>query len=516
MSKYLTAPRPSDRMPLGIPFIVGNEAAARFSYYGMRAILYVFMTQHLKTAAGADAFMTEAEATEWQGWFMAAAYFCPLLGAIVADVFLGKYRTILYLSLLYCAGHGTLALTLNPSLTGGLIEPRWGLAAGLAMISLGTGAIKPCVSAHVGDQFGPRNAHLLQKVYSWFYFSINFGAFFSTMLTPILLVSFGPDVAFGLPGVLMGIATFVFWLGRHRFVHVPARGTAALKEAFSGEGLRAFANIAMVYVFIAMFWSLFDQTSSRWVEQAEHMDRTFAVPAWVPEAPLAWTGGEIKEVGGERTIEYLASQFQAINPVLVMLFIPLFAWVIYPAINAVFPLTPLRKMAIGMFVMVPGFALSAWIQGRIEAGETPDIGWQLAAYCLVTAAEIMVSITGLEFSYTQAPRTLKSFVMAVFFLTVTLGNVFTAVVNRLITNGTLVLEGDDYYWFFTWAMLVAAGLFMVATWLYRGRTYVQEAAEVGVTTDGRCPVCGAPLAAAMVNCPACGESVAATGPLAKR
>ena len=477
MSKYLTAPRSSDRMPLGIPFIVGNEAAERFSYYGMRAILYVFMTEYLKTAAGQNQFMSEAEATAWQGWFTAAAYFCPLLGAIVADVFLGKYRTILYLSLLYCLGHATLAFTLNPNLTGGLIEPRYGLAAGLAMIALGTGAIKPCVSAHVGDQFGSRNAHLLVKVYNWFYFSINFGSTFSTLLTPWLLKKYGPDVAFGVPGVLMAIATFVFWLGRNRFVHIPARGTAALKEAFSGEGLRAFANLAMVYVFVAMFWSLFDQTSSRWVEQAEHMDRTFAVPGWLPDRAVSWTGGELSEAeGGSRTIEFLASQFQAINPVLVMIFIPLFAYVVYPAINAVFPLTPLRKMAIGMFVMVPGFALSAWIEGRIEAGQTPDIGWQLAAYCLVTASEIMVSITGLEFSYTQAPRALKSFVMAVFLLTVSLGNVFTAVVNEFIDAGTLVLEGADYYWFFTWAMLGAAVLFAIATMFYRGRTYVQEEA----------------------------------------
>ncbi|HEX6984928.1 MAG TPA: MFS transporter, partial [Planctomycetaceae bacterium] len=239
MSKYLTVPPPTDRMPRGVPYIVGNEAAERFSYYGMRAILYVFMTEYLTTAAGEDAFMTEAEATEWQGWFMAAAYFCPLLGAIVADVFLGKYRTILYLSLLYCAGHATLALTLNPDLLGGIIEPKYGLAAGLAMIALGTGAIKPCVSSHVGDQFGPRNARLLAKVYNWFYFSINFGSFFSTLLTPWLLAKYGPDVAFGVPGVLMAVATFVFWLGRRKFVHVPPRGTAAVKEVFSPEGLRA-------------------------------------------------------------------------------------------------------------------------------------------------------------------------------------------------------------------------------------------------------------------------------------
>src|SRR5690606_37501667 len=125
MAKYLTAPVNSDRMPLGIPYIVGNEAAERFSYYGMRAILFVFMTEYLQTAGGETAVMTEAQATEWQGWFSAAAYAFPLLGAIVADVCLGKYRTILYLSIVYCLGHATLALTLNPKLLEGIVPPEY-------------------------------------------------------------------------------------------------------------------------------------------------------------------------------------------------------------------------------------------------------------------------------------------------------------------------------------------------------------------------------------------------------
>jgi len=511
MSKYRTAPVETSRMPSGIPFIVGNEAAERFSYYGMRAILYVFMTEYLQTTAGENDFMTKSEATEWQGWFMAGAYMFPLLGAIIADVFLGKYRTILYLSMLYCAGHATLALTLNPDLLGGVIEPRLGLAAGLAMIALGTGAIKPCVSAHVGDQFGLQNTHLMKRVFDWFYFSINFGSTFSTILMPILLRQYGPDVAFGVPGVLMAVATFVFWLGRNRFVHVPPRGTEAIKEAFSRVGLRAFANLALIYVFIGMFWSLFDQTSSRWVEQAKHMDRTFALPGWVPDAAGSWTGGDVKTEAGVRVVEYLPDQLQAVNPILVMLFIPLFGFVIYPAINSVFRLTPLRKMAIGMFVMVPGFALSAVIQQWIDAGQTPHIGWQIGAYCLVTASEIMVSITGLEFSYTQAPRTLKSFVMAIWLLTVTLGNMFTAIVNRLISNKTLVLDGSDYYWFFTWSMLGAALGFMVATLLYRGRTFVQSDTPEPAAPPGKnCPVCGTAVPGGNLECQKCGTLISRT------
>ena len=104
---------------------------------------------------------------------------------------------------------------------------------GLSLIALGAGGIKGCVSAHVGDQFGRENSGLLEKVYGWFYLSINLGAFASTLLTPWLLENYGPGVAFGVPGLLMFIATLVFWAGRHDFAHIPARGSEFIRETFS-------------------------------------------------------------------------------------------------------------------------------------------------------------------------------------------------------------------------------------------------------------------------------------------
>src|SRR5258708_3761445 len=107
--KYLTAPIQTTEMPPGVPYIVGNEAAERFSYYGMRAILYVFMTQYLMNAQGQPDHMTEEEARGFTHLFFASAYFFPLIGAIVADLFLGKYLTIMSLSIVYCLGHLSLA-----------------------------------------------------------------------------------------------------------------------------------------------------------------------------------------------------------------------------------------------------------------------------------------------------------------------------------------------------------------------------------------------------------------------
>jgi dipeptide/tripeptide permease len=109
-SGYQTAPTATSAVPPGIPFIIANEGAERFSFYGMRAVLVLFMTQHLVGVDGALDTMGEAEAKGWFHLFVSAVYFTPLLGALISDGVLGKYRTIIFLSIVYCLGHATLAL----------------------------------------------------------------------------------------------------------------------------------------------------------------------------------------------------------------------------------------------------------------------------------------------------------------------------------------------------------------------------------------------------------------------
>ena len=440
MSKYLTAPLPAQGMPGGMPFIIGNEAAERFSFYGMRAILVVFMTQYLVGSGGALDVMSEEEAKCWYNLFVSAVYLTPVLGALLSDGVLGKYRTIILLSLVYCAGHAALALD----------DSRVGLVVGLGLIAIGAGGIKPCVSSHLGDQFGQSNQGLLSRAFSWFYFSINLGAFVSSLATPWLLAHYGASVAFAVPGILMLLATLTFWAGRHRFVHIPPGGREFLRETFSRRGLGALGRLVIVYLFVAVFWSLFDQTGSSWVLQAAHTDNVLL------------------------GVELLPAQIQAANPLLVMLLIPLFSYVIYPAIDRVFPLTPLRKIAIGLFLAAAAFSIPTLIQVSIDHGGSPSIAWQLLAYIVLTASEVMVSITCLEFSYTQAPRTMKSFVMAFFMLSISLGNLFTSAVNFLIRkpDGSSALQGADYFQFFTVLMLVTAILFVVVARYYRGATYI--------------------------------------------
>ena len=441
---YLTRPLEQQGMPAGIPYIIGNEAAERFSFYGMRTILVVFMTQYLMGADGRLAPMSEEDAKGWYHLFVSAVYLTPLLGAVLSDVWLGKYRTILLLSLVYCAGHLALALD----------DTRLGLALGLGLIALGAGGIKPCVSAHVGDQFGWRNRRLISRTFGWFYAAINVGAFVSTLLTPWVLRHHGPHWAFGIPGLLMALATLLFWLGRNRFVHVPPAGPAFLKEALAPESLRTFGRLALIYLFVAVFWSLFDQTGSSWVLQAQQMDRHLF------------------------GIEVLPSQLQAANPLLVILLIPLFSYLVYPWLGRFMVLTPMRKVAMGFFLAAAAFGISSLAQARIDAGETPSLLWQLLAYLVLTSAEVMVSITALEYSYTQAPRTMKSFIMALFMLSVSLGNLFTSAVNFFIQNpdGSLVLEGAAYFWFFSGLMLATALLFTLLLPFIRDRTILQSTA----------------------------------------
>lgn len=456
---YRTAPVPSRDLPPGIPYIVGNEAAERFSFYGMRAILTVYMTSHLGVAAGAADLMDAHEAQAVFHSFVAAVYFFPFLGALLADVFLGKYRTILLLSMVYCAGHFVLALVDSPWAE--FVQPRWGLFFGLALIALGSGGIKGCVTAHVGDQFGKTNQYLMAKAFGWFYFSINLGSLASQLLTPYLLDEVGPWAAFGVPGVLMLIATFVFWLGRHRFIHVPAGGMNFIRESLSKEGLAALGQLLVLYAFVAMFWALYDQTGSSWVLQAQKMDRVF---------DLSWLG----LTGDWAKWEVRPSQVQAVNPFLILLFIPLFSYIVYPLAEKVITLTPLRKIGVGLAVTAGSFALCAMIQRWIDAGHAPSLLWQVLAYILITAGEVMVSITGLEFSYTQAPRTMKSFVMAIWFLAISAGNLLAAQINALAGEGSLQLDGARYFQFFTLLMLGTTVLYIVAASFYRGKTFIHD------------------------------------------
>jgi POT family proton-dependent oligopeptide transporter len=193
-----------------------------------------------------------------------------------------------------------------------------------------------------------------------------------------------------------------------------------------------------VFAAVTLFWALFDQKSSSWVIQARLMDPHVGFGEIAPE------------------------QLQAANPFLVMTLIPLFTWGVFPFLERRgVSLAPLRKMTAGMFVTVLSFAAAAIVQTFIDDGHAPNLLWQLPQYVLLTTGEVLVSVTGLEFSYTQAPRAMRSTIMSIWFLTVFLGNLLTALVTKLVR-----LDGAAYFWLFAGLMLVAAFAFRLVARRY--------------------------------------------------
>ena len=461
-------PDPQAPIPKQIRYIIGNEGCERFSFYGMRNSLTVFLVSSLllylpesDRARGAkDIFHT----------FVIGVYFFPLLGGWLADRFFGKYHTIFWLSLVYCAGQACLAM---------FVTNRAGFYLGLGLIALGSGGIKPCVAAFVGDQFDQTNKHRAKVVFDAFYWIINFGSFFASLLMPMFLRYLGPAVAFGVPGVLMFISTAVLWAGRKQYVMVPpappnphsflrvsrdaiasgARGQllAALAIAlavgsfllaptsgfviaaclalvaliaFGGlgvwlqleavrnqhsadaiAGVRSVLRVLVLFALVTPFWSLFDQKASTWILQANAM----AKPSWFQPA-----------------------QMQALNPALVMMLIPFNNLVLYPALARLgYEVTALRRMTAGI-----AFAGLSWIvvgamQIVLDHGNVFAITWQVLPYVLLTFGEVLVATTGLEFAYSQAPLSMKGAIMAFWNLSVTIGNLWVLVANAGVQNSAV-------------------------------------------------------------------------------
>lgn len=449
----------AEKFPSQIKYIVWNEACERYSYYGMRSILVIFLVQYL--------LIQEADAVSNYHLFSAACYLFPLLGAYISDRFWGKYKTILILSLVYCLGHAFLAVFEHSKL---------GFYCGLGLIAFGSGGIKPCVSAHVGDQFKPSQKNALKKVFDVFYWMINFGSFFSTLITPLVLKKYGPGWAFGIPGILMFIATVIFWMGRKQFVHVPPTGKSlhgtgrvlfsALKNIGKQKGflegakadhpeqsvddVKAAFNVGKIFLAITVFWALFDQHGSSWVLQAKEMDLSF----------------------GHFGIEnLLPSQIPALNPIMVMVLIPIFTFGIYPFIERFlkYEMTSLRRMGWGMFIAAISFVFVGIFQYVMDGGNQISVLWQGIPFLVITMAEVMISITGLSFAYTQAPRSMKSTIMSMWLLTVFFGNMITAWIARIN-----VFKGGSYFLFFAALMLLFTGIFALIARKYKVQDFMED------------------------------------------
>ena len=428
----------NDRLPPQTKFIVGNEACERLSYYGVVAILTGYATMLF---GGGEQGGIEAKKIvhDWKS----LTYLLPLIGAFVADRYWGRYRTILWVSFAYCAGHALMSATEGT---------KWGLYSGLILLAIGSGGIKPCVSAFVGDQFGPGQEKQITKAYSLFYWSINFGSFFAFLLMPYIRAKTSYSVAFLIPGIFMLLATAIFFSGRKSFVMKPPTSTLPPVDAATRTADRATLwRIALVFLPVTVFWSLFDQQNTTWVQQGQQM-----VPVKL----------------GDYTID--GETMQSTNPIFVMAIIPLFITWLYPALSRMgLRPTLLRRMGAGMVLAAFAFLISAMLQRHIEGGEKISILWQLIPYGVMTAGEVLISATGLEFAFSMAPARLKSTIMSFWLLTVAIGNKLASKVTELNsmknTAGETVrrISASNEMLLYVALMLVVATVFAIIASQFR-------------------------------------------------
>uniref|UniRef100_H3DE35 Solute carrier family 15 member 2 n=1 Tax=Tetraodon nigroviridis TaxID=99883 RepID=H3DE35_TETNG len=360
--------------PTSICFIVVNEFCERFSYYGMKAVLTFYFISYLRWDADLSTAIYHA--------FSSLCYFTPILGAIIADSWLGKFKTIIYLSLIYVMGHVIKSVGAIPTV--GNKDAHISLSmVGLVLIAFGTGGIKPCVSAFGGDQFDEDNLRERQKFFSIFYMSINAGSLLSTVITPILrsdVQCFGGDcyaLAFGVPAALMVVALVVFIAGSGLYKRNPPQGNVMLRvckcigfaiknrwqrskhdpdrkhwldwaeEKYSKrliQEIKMVLRVLVLFIPLPMFWALFDQQGSRWTIQAARMNMAF---------------------GDAFSIKPDHMQ-QMLNAMLILIFVPIFDLIIYPLVGLCgVKVTPLRKMAAGMVLAALAFGAATLVEVNV-------------------------------------------------------------------------------------------------------------------------------------------------------
>jgi dipeptide/tripeptide permease len=358
--------------PVHIFLIILNEFCERFSYYGLRTVLIIYFTKFI--------LIEKDSATAYYHGFTVICYLSPVLGAIISDGYLGKFKTIVSISILYLIGEIILFLTSfkplgAPNLVGPLI--------GLLIIGIGTGGIKPCVSAFGGDQFiGDQKKHL-GSFFSVFYMSINIGSLIASLITPLLRSSvscYGGDcypLSFGVPTALMFVAIIVFVVGKPLYYCKPVDRSqnvivkltkcifCALKTKITSSSpkkshwldyadhkydnqfisdAKSFAKVTFMFLPLPIFWALFDQQGSRWTLQATKMDTKLSSDSWIE-----------------------ADQIQSVNSILVIGLIPVFNWIVYPLFDKcnLFK-KQLQRMAAGMILGGVAFAATALVENSIQ------------------------------------------------------------------------------------------------------------------------------------------------------
>jgi POT family proton-dependent oligopeptide transporter len=382
--------------PRGFWFIFWGELAERASFYGMKALLVLYMIDELG--------YSDANSATVASFFTAACYILPIAGGYIADRWLGKFRTIIYFAIPYIMGHIIL----------GTFTTEIGLYTALALLAGGSGSIKPNISTLMGLMYQKAGKeHLLSQAFSWFYMAINIGAASTMTSLPFIRDHYGYSVAFMAPTVLMAVSLAIFYIGKRYYPEekvAPAAQVSRTPEE-RREDRAVLYRLSGLFLLIVFFWSIFDQSYSTWTLFArDYMELETYFGRIPPDA------------------------IQGINPILIVAFTPLFAWIwSVTDRDEKKRISSPKKMLIGFFLVILCMGLMT-IAGYIGVNSKVSILWEVGAYVLITMAELCISVIGLQLAFEEAPERMKSLITGIWLCTVFLGDMFAGWFSRIYTQ----------------------------------------------------------------------------------
>jgi POT family proton-dependent oligopeptide transporter len=466
--------------PRGLMTLFGTEAFERFTYYGMRAILILFMT-----AAIADGGMglDDKTASAIYGLYISGTYLLSLFGGWIADRLIGQQRAVFWGGVMIMLGNGCLA-TGNRQL----------FFIGLMTIVLGVGLLKPNISAIVAQLY-PEGGSRRDAGFSIFYMGINTGATLGSLLVPMAASAFGWNAGFALPaiGMLIGLVQFQYtkhYLGTSGVVAMgeqaswtPVIGFMVVIVAFMAAALTGAVTLDPVVVSKTLNWALVALAAGFFAYllfgaglELDERKRIVAMIALFIACAMFWAGFEqagasfnlFAERHTDRVMfgwELPAGTLQAVNPAFIILFAPVFAaiWVNLGRRN-LDPSAP-AKFAVGLILMGFGFLVMFVAARYVVAGEKVLPTWLILTYLLHTFGELCLSPVGLSSMTKLAPARFVGQVMGLWFLATALGNNLAGQFAGEIDPNNLAGMPGQFLYLFWWGFIAGSVLLVLTPFI---------------------------------------------------
>ena len=381
--------------PSGLSTLFFTEMWERFSYYGMRAFLILYLVA--PAASGGLGFDPVAAASVY-GTYTGSAWGAGILGGLVADRLLGQFNAVLVGGSIIALGHFTLAFKALPA-----------FYTGLALVALGTGLLKPNVSTLVGSLYEPGDRRR-DAGFSIFYMGINSGGLFGPIVAGYLAQRVDWHAGFACAGFGMAFGLVQYWVGRGRLKHGLDRlardratrtqevaSNAGASTGFSRQEWSRILAIVIFFVFASLFWGAYEQAGSTLNLFADQYSSLTILGYTFP-----------------------SSWLQSVQPVCVVLFAPLFAW-LWRRLGRYEPSSP-AKFAYGLLFVSLAFLLLVPAGAFAQGGSKVSPWWLIVAYAITEVGELCLSPVGLSVVTKLSPVRIVGLMMGVFFLSNAAGN----------------------------------------------------------------------------------------------